>query len=90
MFFFSMINYSAVEFVLIVDLEHLALAHHQDGMHITQCVIRVINKETKVSHVPFVKELIERQLTEKWSNVLRAISMLFGFIFVGIILYTFY
>lgn len=58
-------------------LEHQVQAYHLDGIPIIQFAIRVTNRETKVSVVPYVVELTELMLIEKWCNVYLAISEYF-------------
>ena len=68
---------SAVVFVRTVAQGHQELVHHRDGMLIIPFVIHVINKETRVSRVPFAIELIVLPPIEKWLNVACAISKTF-------------
>lgn len=68
---------SVVGFVEIAVLGHRVLDCLQDGTLITQFAIPVINKETRVSHVPFVIVLIGRMHIGKWFNARHAISKFF-------------
>lgn len=60
---------SAVEFVVIVDQEHLVLANRRDGMRIIPSVIHAISNVTRDSHVHCVIVRTERMRTGKWCSV---------------------
>lgn len=71
---FRSCDYSVAESVPIVGLGHPEPEHHLAGMRITPFAIHAINKETKAFRVQSVSEPIEQPLTERWSNVVCAIS----------------
>jgi hypothetical protein len=56
----------AAECVVTVGQEHPVQEPLRDGIIIIRCVIRVISRETKATHVQFAAKLIVRLHIVKW------------------------